>query len=461
MVLARLLMPQDFGLMAMAGVVAAIAALFADLGLGSALMHFPRPDRSTFSTIYWMNLGMSCCLALVFALLAWPVAHAYGQPDLLPVLWWLSLTFPLGALGQPFRVIAEKELQFPQLARQEIAAVLIGFLSALVVAVSGGGVFALVAATLATAAAGSVLAWLGLSAGMRPEPEFSFAGARPFLGFGLHRVVGNLWNTLSMQADVFIAALYASPAATAFYTMPREQCLRVSNTVVNPVVTRVGLPVMSRLQHEPAALRAVYLQTLRMTASMNFPIYALLALFPEQIVALLLGAQWLESAFYLRLFALWGLIRSTGNPSGSLIYAVGQVRRAHLWNLTLLVATVPLLWIAARSGGLPTLAWVMCGLQIIVHVLTWRFLVLPACGAGFSEYNAQLARPFGATLFAAGLTLLATQPLPAPWELPVGVVLFGAAYLALSWRLNRTWLKAMIELADPLWRLLAGRKPGG
>jgi hypothetical protein len=162
-----------------------------------------------------------------------------------------------------------------------------------------------------------------------------------------------------------------------------------------------------------------------------------------------------------RVRLLWGLIRSTGNPSGSLIYAVGQVRRAHLWNLTLLVVTVPLLWVAARSGGLPALAWLMCGLQVAVHLLTWWFLVLPACGARFAEYNAQLAKPLGATLLAAALALLVTRPLPAPWELPIGAVLFGVAYLALSWWLNRYWLQAMIELGEPLWKRVVARKPGG
>ncbi len=167
----------------------------------------------------------------------------------------------------------------------------------------------------------------------------------------MHRVGGTLWNTLCLQADVFIAGLYASPAGAAFYAVPREQCLRISNTVVNPVVTRVGLPVMTRLKHDPKALRSVYLQTLRMTASLNFPIYLLLALFPEPVVLLLLGPQWHESASYLRVLALWGLIRSTGNPSGSLIYAVGLARRAHLWSLALFAVTVPVLWLAARSGG--------------------------------------------------------------------------------------------------------------
>jgi O-antigen/teichoic acid export membrane protein len=457
MILARLLAPEDFGLMAMAGVATAVATLLADLGLGSALMHFPRPERRTLSTIYWLNLGMSICLSLAFALAAWPVALAYGQLGLVPVLWWLSLGFPLGALGQLFRVMAEKELQFRGLARLEIAASLLGFLAALAVAAYGGGVFAFVAGTLATAAAGSALAWLRLSAGIRPALEFSFAGAMPFLRFGLHRVGGNLWNTLSMQADVFIAGLHSSPAAIAFYAVPREQCLRISNTVVNPVVTRVGLPVMTRLQGDTEALRSVYLQTLRMTASLNFPLYALLVLFPREIVVLLLGEQWLDAATYLRLFALWGLIRSTGNPSGSLIFAVGMARRAHLWNLALLVAIVPPLWLAAVSG-LPALAWTMFVMQAVIYVLAWRFLILPACGASFIEYNRQLAPPFLVTIMAAALTYFATQPLPATIRMPVGAMLLATLYLLFSWKFNAVWLRAMIELADPLVKILSPRK---
>jgi O-antigen/teichoic acid export membrane protein len=457
MILARLLAPEDFGLMAMAGVATAVATLLADLGLGSALMHFPRPERRTLSTIYWLSLGMSIFLAGAFALAASPVALVYGQPELVPLLWWLSLAFPLGALGQLFRVMAEKELQFPRLARHEILASLLGFLAALAVAASGGGVFAFVAGTLAAAAAGSVLAWLRLSAGIRPTLEFSLGGALPFLRFGLHRVGGTLWNTLSLQADVFIAGLHSSPATIALYTVPREQCLRISNTVVNPVVTRVGLPVMTRLQGDTVALRSVYLQTLRMTASMNFPLYALLVMFPGEIIVLLLGAQWHDAAFYLRLFALWGLIRSTGNPSGSLIFAVGMARRAHLWNLALLVAIVPPLWLAAGSG-LPILAWVMCLMQVIIYVLAWRFLVLPACGVGFIEYNRQLAPPFLVTLLAAVLTYFATQPMPAILRLPVGAILLASLYLLLSWKFNAVWLRAMIELADPLVKIISPRK---
>lgn len=454
MVLARLLAPADFGLMAMAGVAIAITTLFSDFGLSSALMHFPRPERRVLSSLYWVHLGLACILALLFSLLAWPAAYLLEQPALGPLLLWLSFSFPLAALGQPFRVLAEKELRFQLLARQEVMAALCSFLVALAVAFTGGGVIALVAAPLTSAATSSVLAWLQLSAGARPLSSFSISLAKPFIGFGLHRVGDNFWTTLQMQSDVFLAGLIATPTAVAAYTVPREQCLRISNSIVNPIVTRVGLPVMTRLQDDPTALRSVYLQTLRMTASLNFPIYALLALFSEEVISILLGAQWYDSALYLRIFALWGLIRSTGNPSGSLIYAVGMARRAHLWNFVLFLATVPLLWMAASFGDLTILANTMLAMQVAIFALAWRFLIWPACGASFMEYCTHLAPPFCSIILASIVAFTVTHLMPDQWKLLVGVIFFFTTYFMLSWWINRRWIMAISELLNPLWRAL-------
>jgi len=445
-VLARLLSPADFGLMAMAGVAVAIASLFADLGLSSALMHFPRPSRTTLSTLFWLNLAFSWLLALLFAVAGWPLAFIYDQPELQPILAWLSASFPLAALGQQFRTLAEKELRFDVLAQNEISATVAGTIIAVAAALAGWGVFALVASLLSTAAINSILAWWRLSTGLQPQASFHFLLARPFVVFGLHRVGDAFWNTARMQADVFVAGLFAMPAAVAAYAVPRDLTLKIANTVINPVITRVGLPVMTRLQGDTSALRSVYLKTIGLTASLNFPLYALLALFPQQIVLLLLGDQWEGADFYLRLFALWGLIRSTGNPSGSLLYAVGMARRAHVWNLLLFFGTVPLLWLAARFGGLSALAWTMFGWQVAVYVLAWRFLIQPACGLHFSTYNASMLPPLLSTALASAVAFGAVTAVPSSLHLPFGSVVFAGAYLLLSWFFNRRWIETMAEL---------------
>lgn len=445
-VLARLLVPADFGLMAMASVAIAVASLFTDLGLSSALMHFERPDRATLSTLYWINLAFSLLLALLLTALSWPLAFAYGQPDLVPVLVFLTASFPLAAIGQQFRVLAEKDLRFGVVAQNEIVASVVGTVVAVGSALAGLGVFALVIALLVSVTVSSLLAWVRLSAGQKPLAIFRPKLARRFIGFGLHQLGDSFWNTVRMQADVFVAGLFAAPAAVAAYAVPRDLTLKIANTVINPAITRVGLPVMTRLQDDPAALRSVYLRSLGLTASLNFPLYALMALFAEQVVLLLLGDQWEAAGFYLRLFALWGLIRSTGNPSGSLLYAVGMARRAHFWNLLLFVSTVPLFWLAARFGGLSTLAWTMLGWQTVVYVLTWRFLVRPACGTDFGTYNASIFPPLVATGLASVTAYGASQLMPPALQLLAGTVLFSGSYLLLSWALNRQWIEAMAEL---------------
>ncbi len=119
------------------------------------------------------------------------------------------------------------------------------------------------------------------------------------------------------------------------YSLPRDLSLRIA-FIINPIITRVGFPVMARVQQDTVQLKFIYLQTLRMTASVNFPLYLALALFAEEIVALLFGKQWQASAEYLQIFAVLGLIRSTGNPAGSLLYAVGRANLAFWWNMALL-----------------------------------------------------------------------------------------------------------------------------
>ena len=448
--LARLLLPADFGLIAMAGVALGIAAMLADLGLSSALMHFSTPDHPTFSTLYWLNLGLGCFLALLFALLSWPLAYMYGHLELLPVFAWLSLSFPLSALGQPFRVLAEKNLKFKPLAQNEIFSAVIGFATAIVFALTGGEAFSLIAAMLVTTTANSILAWLRLSADLRPSLLFHPALVKPYIAFGLHRVGDGFWNTLQVQADIFFAGLVANPAAVALYSLPREQCLKVANTVINPVITRVVLPVMTKVKNDQAALCSIYLKTLRMTASLNFPIYAALALFAEEAVAIFLGDQWKDAAFYMRIFAIWGLIRSTGNPSGSLLYAVGMAKRAHIWNMALSILTFPILWIAAKTGGLPTLAWTMMVWQVIIFFLAWKFLVQPACGADFFSYTCSIAPPFIATFFTVLVGIFFVEALPKLWGVYVSASVFCIAYLIFSYLFNRELLYLMRELLAPL-----------
>lgn len=448
MALARLLLPAEFGLMAVAVAVLTVLALVADMGLSRAIVHFDRMSSDTLSSLYWLNLGMAWVLAAVLVVVAYPLGSAYHSAALVPVLQCASLVFPLTASGQQFRVMAEKELRFAALARNEVAAALVGFCVALLAALAGVGVYALVGGLLATAATSSLLAWWRLSDGYRPSRHFRLGETRPYLRFGGYLIGDSFTNTLQRQVDIFVGGLVAGPYAVGFYSVPRDLSLRVA-AVVNPVITRVGFPVMSRVKHDRDQLKSIYLQTLRLTASVNFPMYVVLGLFANEIVGLLYGPRWQPAAQYLRVLAAWGLVRSVGNPVGSLLYAVGRVRLAFVWNLTLLVVTPPVLWAAASAGGLTGLAWALLGLNLMIVVPMWRLLVNPACGVRFGDYLGALVAPLLIAV-ASGLTAwIATRGVQGViLRLSVGVGVGGIAYLGLSYFYNRAWTDAMLHLFD-------------
>lgn len=445
-VLARLLLPADFGLMAVASSMIAVAWLFADMGISRVLVHYDDVPSEALSSLYWLNIAMGLTLMALLWAVAPLLGKLYASHGLVPLLQWSSLVFPLTAYGQQYRVLAEKHLRFGALALNEIVSTLLGFVVAIAVAVGGGGVYALVAALLTTAAASSLMARLRLTDGWRPALRLHLKEARPYLRLGGYFAGGDLVNNLRMQADVFVGGLVASPTEMGIYSVPRNLSLRLA-MIVNPIITRVGFPVMSRTRHDPVVLKAIYLQTLRMTASVNFPMYIALAVFADELVAVLYGSNFRGSGTYLRILALWGLLRSTGNPVGSLLSAVGHAGRAFWWNLVLLVLSLPLLWLGAQSGGLSGLAWTMLALQTSLFLPTWLWLVRPACNARFDEYSRSISAPMVSAVVAGLVAYGATREIQIVLpRLFVGLCVGGVAYALMSLWLNRAWIDAMREL---------------
>lgn len=444
-VLARLLAPEDFGLMAVVIAITAFLQIFADLGVSNALIHHRRVSREELSSLYWLNVLAGVVLALLLIVIGPWIAEFYREPLLQPVLVLVSATFVLIALGQQLRVMAEKRLEFSTLAKIELAASAMGLVVAVSVALAGGGVYALVGGTLMSSAALAVLSWRYLALGWRPLFRLRLGETRKFLRFGAYMIGNNLANTLNLQADVLLGGRLLGASTLGAYSLPRELSLRLAS-VINPIVTRVGMPVMAAAQDDGALLKAVYLKTLRMTASINFPLYFALAVFAPEVVALIFGSQWEEAVPLLRVLAIWGAWRSTGNPAGSLIFAVGRADLAFKWNLALVFLMLPAVWVGSQYGSMG-LALSVLVLSVLLSVPGWWVLIRPLCGAGFVEYYRQLVVPAAIAGVAALAGFIAASPftMSAP-RLGAGVLVGGVTYVSVSRWLNRLWFDAMWEL---------------
>ena len=444
-IVARILDPEDYGLMAMVGVVLGVGELFADLGVNSAFVQRQKVTQKQRSSLFWLNVSMSLCLALLVIGLSPLFSRFFGDPRLTPLLMLSSSTFVLAALGQQVKMAAEKELRFTAVVLFELASLFIGFATAVLAALSGWGVYSLVAAGIATTASATAFYWVFVSDGWRPLWRLRFDDVRSFLSFGSATVGNNLVNYINITIDIFLGGRLLGVTELGLYSVPRRLVLQLSG-LVNAVINRVGFPLIAQVQSDLDRVRSIYLKTMNMTASTNAPLYVGIAFFAPDIIAIVLGAGWERSGELLQILAMWGGIRSTANPVGGLLYGMGRAALSLKWNLVLLLIIPPVLWLGSR-GGPEGLAWALLILQLALFVPAWFFLIRPLCHARLLEYSIAALRPFAlATLAVAPGWLLAQEFDGAALRLVVGVVTAAPLYLLFSYIGNRGWIDAMMEL---------------
>lgn len=444
-VLARLLAPAEYGLMAIVTVVTTFGVALGDLGMSSALIQRGNITKQERSSLFWMNLMVSTSLALVLVLSSPLLATVYGSPRLTPLIVIGAITLVIQASTQQLWAMAEKQLRFRPVALIEMTAGLCGFAVALLAALAGWGVYALVLAPLTSACTCALMSWPILSRDWRPARHFRFSEVRPYVRFGGAMVVSTLIGQLNMALDVLIGGRTLSATALGVFSVPRNLALQLQ-FIVNPIVTRVGFPLIAQVQRDTARVRHIYLSTMNMTSSVNAPLYLGLAFFAPEITALLLGPGWEASGSLLRVLAVWGGVRSIMNPIGSLLLGVGRPDLHLKWNVCLLLVSFPTLLLGSRYGaaGLASASLLVVTLSVLAG---WYVLVRPTCAASIGEYSVVTFRPFALSFFAlGGAHALASMNADPMARLLWGVALSVPAYLLLSMLLNREWTVAMRDL---------------
>lgn len=447
-VLARLLAPDDYGLMAIVVVMSTFAVLLADCGVNSAYIQKQDVTREERSSLFWLNVMMGAGFAVLFVVLSPLLGWFFEDKRLTPLLMLSAAVVLLSSWGQQIRVTAEKALAFRAVVLLEVVSAFVGFSAAVITALLGWSVYSLVAGSIFTTLSGTILAWFFLAEGWRPLPRFRIEDVRPYLGFGGAMVGANMINQLTMSIDLLIGGRLLTVSQLGLYSVPRNLVLQIQ-FLINPIITRVGFPLISKVQHDVERVRDIYLKTLNMTASVNAPLYVGAAFFSPELVHMLLGHKWSESAQFLTILAIWGFFRSTANPVGSLLFGMGKARRALGWNLVLLLTLPPVLWVGSMYGP-EGLAWALLLSGAMMFIPGWYFLVHPLCGASLSDYSVAALRPLLVSFASVAPAYLLVANLDSPVaRLAMGILIAGALYSALCFIWNRAWFDSMRELTWP------------
>lgn len=447
-VLARLLAPDAYGLMAMIAVVLGFATVFTDMGVNSAYVQRQDVTPEQRSSLFWLNTAIGSGLTLFVLSCSSLIAGFFGDERLTPLLMLASSTFVITALGQQVKITAEKALEFRPVALIEMISAGAGFIAAVIAAYAGWGVYALILGGIVNAAAVTFLAWLFLAQGWRPMWRFQLADVRSFLGFGGALVANNIVNEFNRSVDLLLGGRMLAASALGLYSLPRQVLFQIQG-LVNPIITRVGFPLIAQVQGDIPKVRSIYLKTLNMTAATNAPLYVGIAFFASEVVSIMLGDKWLAATDLLRLLAVWGFLRSTGNPVGSLLLGMGRANLALKWNLAMLCLVPPILWMGSHYGTLG-LAWSLLWFTVMMFIPGWYVLVRPICNAGLLEYSIAALRPLLIAVMAIAPVYFITLSMTNVYlHMSIAVLISAPLYLGLSFFLNREWLVAMRQLVSP------------
>jgi len=338
-VLARTLVPSDFGLMGMAMVVIGFLNIFRDLGTSSAIIQSKEISDTLLSSIFFVNVAFGCFVMAGVFLIAPYVAAFYNEMRLILVLKVLSASFLVSSIGISHQALLERNLQFNKLAKAEIFSTLVGAIVGITLAVEGAGVWSLVFQALSTAILSSVLLSMFMST-WRPRFMFDFREIRTVARFSLNLSGFNLMNYFVRNADALLIGRFLGAQELGYYTLAYRIMLYPLQNVT-AVISRVMFPVFSTIRDDKKKFRNAYLKVTGMIALITFPMMLGIMGVSNSFVAVVFGEKWKMVGALLIIYGPLGLIQSIEATTGSIYLAQNRPDWMFRWGLfTAVVAVV-------------------------------------------------------------------------------------------------------------------------
>ena len=343
-ILARLLAPEDFGLVAIVTVLTSFAPLLIDFGLLDATAQRSRITPAHVSGIFWVSSGIGLAVAVVVAACSPLIAWLYGEPRLQPIALCIAITFVLSGVSNQHMALLRRAMQFGKIGQIQLLGTLAGIVIAVVFAVSGYGYWALVVRPIATSFVVAVGVWS--TCRWRPGPPVFDSEVKSMVGFGLHVVGFSVAYTVSRAVDRIALGLFYRPDQLGYYQNAMNLYENSIWSVLNQMHA-VGSAALSKLQSNPAALRQKYEAALSMLAFFLMPMASILSVTAEDLTVILLGEKWRAAGALLSIIALRGISHVVEGSQGWLHLSIGRPDRWQNWGIVSLGVQI-----VAVLGGL-------------------------------------------------------------------------------------------------------------
>ena len=435
-VLARLLSPQEYGLLGMVFVVTSFLAIFSDMGLSLATIQKADITRDQISNLFWINLLLGVLLGAFTALAAPGIAAFYGRPELVTISLFCAINFPLASLGALQGALLQRRMAFGRMTLAEGAGLIAGGAAGILLAWYGAGVYALVAQQLTKTLLTTLGRWV--FTGWRPRLWTSRAGVGSMIRFGGFVTGYNVVNCFSRNFDKILLGRFCGAVLLGLYTRAYV-LMTFPIQLISLPVSQVMIPTLSSLQNDLPRLRKTYLHSIRILAFISFPIMGYLILVGDEILVLLYGAKWHDAGSIFRILCIAGLWQGIYNSTGQLFIVSGRTDRQLKAGLGMALL-LGMAFLLGVSGGAQGVA--------VAYVIAFHIGLIPFVKYAYGTVGLRLIdvlRILAPLLLSVGaslpLTLVSNIVLVKGSSLPVRVsvvfIVMAGQYLIFSGLLHR------------------------
>ena len=405
LILARLLDPENFGLVAMATVAIAFFRIFKEFGFSAAIVQRENLESGHIDTAFWTDILVNVMMMAITFLSAKWVANLYNEPRLEIIIQALSLVFLTAAFSQVQTAILRRNLNFKVLAIRTLIAEVIGGVTGITCALSGLGVWSLVARQLTTAVIGTLILWIFSS--WRPGLIVSKRYFIDLFGFSVNMFTANIVNFFGSKSDAFLIGYFLGPMSLGYYTIAQRLILLLTE-FLGGAVNKVAWPAFARLQDNPRKIRSGFYSASHLLAVLVMPVFLGIFSVTPELVNLMFGSQWEKSIPVLKILVFVGIIQSMNKMYDSIIVSIGR----------------PGIWLSFRTaisisnvlGFFIALHWGLTGIAYAYVIVSYAYVPVYLYALNTlveiraSKYFGVLAAPITAATLMTG-SILATKDL--------------------------------------------------
>lgn len=329
-ILARILAPADFGMIAMVTAVTGFANTFSSLGLSTVTIQKEDISHAQVSTLFWINSGMGLLITAFVAGLSPIVSWFYQRPQLSTITLVLSLNFLFSGMSIQHHALLSRQMRFVTIAKIQIFSSTTGILASVVAAYCGFHYWALVLNILVSSLCHLVGVWVALE--WRPAFTFQLSAIRSLLSYGVDVAGFNIINYFSRNLDNVLIGRFLGEATLGIYSKAYHLLMLPIINIREPL-SKVALPSLSRLQSEPNRYRLYYKKFISVLAFISMPLVVFMFVLSDSLVVLILGSQWSGVSEIFRIFSVLALIQPVLSTRGLVLLSTGQSRKYFWWGL--------------------------------------------------------------------------------------------------------------------------------